>query len=371
MIKFSDMTTCPQCGEYLKKDRDKCPYCGYVIVERLAPEVELFSSEKRAATNAGYTQQSKSELPKATYQGASADSASDDVFSSSSRSAANGGYTQQHAQAKEGKYYGISAENVSNMNDGTFFRSNRERAVSAEPIKRAVMPDENVFFSSEKSTQAHKANAAVTNAAPDHDPKNNPYSGKSVLTEKPEITEHSFEYKANNLREFTKHRFSKEIVDRIELILGLLLSTAFLCVIFEQVFVAPYLSILVWYVTVGYTAVMFVLGLVAIRIWRKEVSLTIAYLTIIYSLFMLLYIFIVGVTNSIYDIDLFIMFIPIAAANVLCLRLTKRMYQLHELWDAYGKRGEELVHVEDDDEYEIYHSETNSEESKEENSEEE
>ncbi len=329
---------CPQCGAYWPTYTARCPKCGDLFNERKESSVGLFSSNNMPAADAR------------NYAPRRFDSSSYEIFSSRSRTAENEGYTQQHAVAHEKKYYGVSADTMISPDDTEYFRSDRKKEAVYTPVRGVVKPSDDEFYSSYKNVHPKEASTADI----PHDAESNPYSDAPELTEAPQKTEHSEEYKANNIREYTKHHFVKKIVDKIELLLSAILVTAFLCVVFEQAFIAPYLSVILWYISVGYAVLIYLFAAIAIKTWNKVFSYIMSYLTIAYSLFMTAYIYIFGIRKTVGVFDFCIMFIPIAAVCILSLRLTKQMSQFRESWEAYCDRNNGIDTSLIDHDYEIW-----------------
>lgn len=349
--KLKDSTLCPKCRQIINKNRRVCPFCGVRLVEETKrPEEDTFfsSENSKAAVGDPYwlKTQKRAVMP------------NDEVFTSSGRNVKNGGYTQQNSTPQEEQVY--TGEFFHDPNDTAYFSSSRKKAFDDTVVKRAVMPKDIDIFSSEKRAELLTAERQnVENSAQEpHDPLNNPYSGKNDMNTPLEETEHSHEFEAHTLIEFTKHRYAKKYVDRLEFILGGMLAAVFLCVVFEQVFVAPYMTIAVWIVTVVYAVLAFIIAEVTVHLWNKILTIVLAYINIAYSLFMLIFITIFGVMRSVNNIDLLIMFIPIIAVAVLSLRLTKRMSSLHGSWESYSTRAEERAKIDKGGGgYEIYSSE--------------
>ena len=340
-VNFNAYMKCPKCSQIIKQGSKKCMYCDTVFINDNSakkPEGELFSSTYRAPANAGYTQQNnvriyEDEAPAVTGQAA----VNEGVFTSSGRTAANGGNTQQHAVQAETVYTGA----IERGKDSEYFSSDRTQRYRGRVFERnKTSVSNNDFFSSEKNLNERKRNENITVNNPDHDAEINPYEGKNFLNTPYEKTDHSVEYLAHTVMEFTKHRFAKEDVDRMELFLGLMLIITLIC--FPICFV--YDKTKISFVVIGvYFVVLAVLSLVTMNTFKRKLSIAISTCTIVFSLIMLalMGIFLKWATAP----ELLFIYIPVSLLDVLCMRITKHMSRFHQLWEAYLHRGEALEYI--------------------------
>lgn len=343
--------TCPECEQFFKRPHRVCPFCGHRFEPEPTDDVGMFSARERAL----FIDERKMERKPISHEQAEAE-----LFRSHRRSAENEGYTQQNTELREKTYYGVSADAINNMDDGTYFRSRARTADKETTIRRVTTMNDGVFFSSQRrSESAHAVSAESRDKdTEEHRPEVNPYLDKSVMNDEPVITEHSVEYKAHNIKEFARHRFGKAYADRLEFILAGIVFSALLCLAFEHFFVAIYVPQTADIATYIMVAAVAALSIPSVKSWNKYTAMVLSWVVIVYSVFMLIYIFVHAVIGSIRNFDVLTVFIPDAAMCVLCLRLTVYMSNFHNQWDAYGKKGSELVETAPPEDIEFFRSKT-------------
>ena len=155
--------TCPQCEQFFKRPRRFCPFCGYRFEPEPEEKLEMYSGQRYQI------REENTPLHRPRFSAPS----QEEVFSSVGRSVFNDGYTQQDKEERRQTYAGISAEELSNMNDGTYFRSGAKKEYAALE-KRAVPVRDDVFFSSKRVKEEMDKRNASQPPAPKHDPHGNP-----------------------------------------------------------------------------------------------------------------------------------------------------------------------------------------------------
>lgn len=358
MNPFSNLIPCPRCRRITDKTKPRCQQCGfYLVPQELHDDSEsYFDSSNRSRANGGNTQGNSGQGESFGVKRAVV--LSDDRFHSSSRTAANGGYTQQQtSRSDEPVYTGNRIER--DPNDTEYYSSDRVNFVIPEKKRHMGNVSDDDYYHSKKDSERQAD--LQTNAKADHNPEFNPYTdaekyGAIKMTAKQE--ENSTEYVANDILEFTKHRFAKVEYDRLEYIL----SGIIICDIFSYLLDVVFdLSRVTFpFVLVNILAII-VLSYIVIKKLNKKVSMAITIVTMVFSLIMVC--FIKTIDQYARAPELVLFYTPIIMGNVMCLRLTVRMSRLYEKWDTYLNREKwkDMIDKSTED-YEIYGQENQSEE---------
>ena len=285
---------CPSCGEVSKNGTVVCPKCGRYCGRTFASKnEEVFSSRYRTPYNGGYTQQAqpKAENDKLTQNGTTDASQNDDMFFSTERK----------------QYWGKDIKK-----NGT-----------AEHIAESNPYDSSVYKEQEKPSPAKEV--------------------------------HTTEFVAENIVQFRKHRFARDLANLTDLhILGLFAATL-IGIVFDLIIdtsrkTAP--------IVLVYTFFLIIFSLIAKKTYRKFATISIAVLTIIYTVVMM--ISVIKVHSVKYAAEIIFVYLPIAAQDIMCARLTVLMSRYHDHWEAYKLRG---IYVNEDNiekEYEIYKNKENA-----------
>ena len=183
---------------------------------------------------------------------------------------------------------------------------------------------------------------ASTNSSA-HDAEDNPYENAEkyrVVNPTAKQEENSTEYIANTLEEFTHHRFAKDTVDRIEIILtAFVLSSA--VTLWCDFFFDP--AKLTWVFTAVFIVAAWILAIVSVKLYSKKTSMFLAIVTMVYSVIMVFFLHKLSYRAT--ALELWILFVPIILMNICDLHLIRKISELYVKWDTYQRRGELLVNV--------------------------
>lgn len=356
MNPFKNMIPCPRCKRIIDKTKTRCIYCGFYLVKQEVHDKgeSIFSSSEHLSELSRKAQDTPGQ--EESFGMKRAVLMADDRFHSSSRTAANGGYTQQQTKRiEEPVYTGNRVER--DPNDAEYYSSDRVNFMIPEKKRHMGNVSDDDYYHS-KSDGERQA-GLQTNAKANHNPEFNPYTdaekfGAVKMTAKQE--ENSTEYVANNILEFTKHRFGKEEFDKIDYILSGLIGCCIFTYLLDVLFD---LSKKTFPFALGYIILIIILSFIVIKKLNKYVSLSVAIVTMVYSLIMVL--FMKTIDQYARAPELVLFYTPIMLANVMCLRLTTRMSRLYVKWETYLNRSKwkDMIDKSTDD-YEIYGQESPS-----------
>ena len=324
MNPFKNMIPCPRCKRIIDKTKTRCIYCGFYLVKQEVHDKgeSIFSSSEHLSELSRKAQDTPGQ--EESFGMKRAVLMADDRFHSSSRTAANGGYTQQQTKRiEEPVYTGNRVER--DPNDAEYYSSDRVNFMIPEKKRHMgnVSDDEYYHSKSDGERQAGlQTNAKV----------------------------------ANNILEFTKHRFGKEEFDKIDYILSGLIGCCIFTYLLDVLFD---LSKKTFPFALGYIILIIILSFIVIKKLNKYVSLSVAIVTMVYSLIMVL--FMKTIDQYARAPELVLFYTPIMLANVMCLRLKTRMSRLYVKWETYLNRSKwkDMIDKSTDD-YEIYGQESPS-----------
>lgn len=268
------------------------------------------------------------------YLGRSSKSYGYDVFTTAKRTPNNGGYTQQNAKETSQNYTGLTP--ADGIDDGTFFS---EKNIN----KPDTNEDEFIDIS--------------------HNPENNPYDTK-VYTE-PRNTDvnsnaHSTEFVANDIVEFSKHRFGRDIANKILFMLIGLIGSGLIGLFFDFFIDETHIT---RPMIITHTIVVIMLSITLIKTYRPAITLTLLGITLIYMLpmFVILcktHIVLNGRANT-SAAELLFIYVPIITQLILCKKLNKAIINYNDHWDAYNNRGVYINKDEVIDDYKFFNSGNN------------
>lgn len=290
---------CPSCGTFSKNGTTVCPKCG-------------------------------------RYCGRTFKYKNDDVFTTINRTQHNGGYTQQNTKAVSQQYTGIDA---SKKNDGMFYSASEQNKT--------------------------ENNSPAQNTDDFHNPDTNPYDNKAyneIRRENIPANAHIEEFVANNIIEFSKHRFGREIVNKIFFMLLALIGTDLIGLFFDIILDATHLT---YPIAITYTAVLILLSFTAMKTFRASVTITIVGITLIYTIpiaviFLKTHIVLTAKSTSTL-VDLLFIFVPFIGQYILSTKVNSNMRNYIEHWEAYNQRGTYVIDDMIIHDYEFYESDPDKE----------
>ena len=236
---------------------------------------------------------------------------------SSNRNPANGGYTQQRRNSDDSKYTNPTGKTVVSDEDDMFFSSKRNEFTETDLQPESMEP---------------------------HDTEINHYDAMSKAFEETgeqrEEKGHTMEFVASNILEFSRHMFARKYANRIRLYLFGIVFFDFICLFFDILIDAsritpPFM--------IGYTVILLVLSVVTRKTYRKLPTTCIAFLAIIFSVIMI--VMISNIDKTARAPELYFIYIPLAAQDVLCMRLSLVMSKYQDTWDMYKKTGKVPIEI--------------------------
>ena len=349
---------CPYCGNLTRAATYTCQACGAVINPRTESPTETFTSQKRGEaahqqggqTSSGVSRQTSAIMPQNRA----------DTFSSEGRQAANGGYTQQNTiAASQQNYAGVEAV-------GRDVFSSDNRKVYGRQFEVGKQTSGYEVFSSEKDAQRRSINEQTVSRSIGAD--QNPYENSRNVHFIDEIGTDIEEYTANDIFEFRRHRFGKRAADILDLLMGTMIAAVVLTLVAELVFTSPHEPVIFDVVTAAFSAITLLCVFTIKRTWNKSNVYFMSAIVILYSVFMIIGILVAshpeyrsgmsGGWNNAMALEPMMVFIPMAAIDVVSGGIIIYMAKLYALWEAYQRRDEDAAAAKqsDGEYFEVYKS---------------
>lgn len=260
------------------------------------------------------------------YCGRTFASKNEEVFSSSSRTPQNGGYTQQARPKKGSENTDFKGSTDNNRYDDMFFSTNRKQNWGKDLKKNG--------------NAQHKA---------DSNPYDNSVYKETEIPSQSKNETHTSEFVAEDIVKFRKHRFARDLANLIEFYILGVFAADLICLAFDLVIDTTRKTAPILYV---YTFILFVFSLITKKTYSRFSSVCIAVFTTIYTVVMM--IAVIKVHSLENAVELFFIYFPIAAQDILCVKLMFAMSKYHDHWEAYKQRGIYIIEDEVDNNYEIY-----------------
>lgn len=257
----------------------------------------------------------------------------EEVFSSRNRTPHNGGYTQQ-----------------------THPKNNSEHITSG--VKQDIGKYDDMFFSTDR--KQHWGKDLKKNGNFLHKSDSNPYDSsvykENEIPSQSRKEAHTSEFVAEDIVKFSRHRFARDLANLIEFYILGVFAADLICLVFDLIIDATRVTALILLV---YTFLLTVFSIIAAKTYRRFSAVCISALTVIYTVVMMIAVIkIHSVENA---QELYFIYFPIAAQDILCVKLTLAMSKYHDHWEAYKQRGIYLIEEDLKDDYEFYSKQTDDE----------
>lgn len=226
-----------------------------------------------------------------------------DTFSSFNRTPDNCGYTQQSA---------VAQDNYTNPN--------------AEAV---LSRDDEMFFSQERNDLLRKSEILPENEPAQHNSEQNPYVEAEKI-EANHTTGHETEYVAHNIVEFSHHMFGAKHANAVNYLFILSFVVSLVCLSADLIIDKTHIST---FLATGYLVTLLISYIIFKKTLSRKATTALAVVTIIYSIGMI--VLMSTISKVSWPPELFFIYIPLVAQNVMSLNISKHMGYFYEVWLSY------------------------------------